>query len=78
MGFFDDFAHFAGEVNSMKKEFSQFGSDLLKEVASETTDVKQIVTVVTDDIAAAASDISATVHQSSVSTVPEDKSPASD
>ncbi len=68
MGFIDEFTGFVGEVNSLKQNVTQFGTDFIHEALSEAEQVKQTVTGAADEIKTTASDMSQTIKQSTALT----------
>lgn len=43
MGLFDDFTDFMGEVQSLRSDITQLGTDVVKELVTDTNEVKQVV-----------------------------------
>ena len=57
MGLFDDITSFVGVVNSIRSEITQLGTDMVKEITTNTTAVKQTVTDTTEQVASSVSEI---------------------
>lgn len=53
MGLFDDITNFVNEAQSLRKEATQLGNDVVKEIVNGAADMKQTVADTTDEIKSA-------------------------
>ena len=53
MGLFDDITNFVNEAQSLRKEATQLGSDVVKVIVDGAADMKQTVTDAADEVKSA-------------------------